>query len=183
MPGLHEGEPVPVARSSVVEHVGRPRGNITFEADALEKARADGFMVAAFSRDAVGRVSGTSRRDPFNAWRAECERTARRVVMVCALVSERYIVILFEPGDEESEAAERNRLREAFHRLVGEQPRVDTEDDVEVWVSTPAAPNAALALARELAHGDARPARVGASTRRSRGPREPGLRSRAGRGL
>jgi len=155
---VREGEPVPVARSSVVEHVGRARGNITFEADALEKACADGFMMAAFSRDAAGRVCGASRRDPLNAWRAECERTARRVVMVCALTSDRYIVILFEPGDEESAAAERNRLREVFRRLVGEQPRVDTEDDVEVWVSTHVTPNAALALARELAHGDARPA-------------------------
>ncbi len=77
--------------------------------------------------------------------------------MVCALTSERHIVIPFEPGDEESDAAERNRLREVFRLLVGEQPRVDTEDDVEVWVSTHVAPNAALALARELAHVDGRP--------------------------
>lgn len=137
--------------------MGRARGHITFEADALEKARADGFITAAFSRDAAGRVSGASRREPLNAWRAECERTARRVVMVCALTSERHIVMLFEPGNEES-AAERNRLRELFRRLVGEQPRVDTEDDVEVWVSAHVAADAALALARELARLDARPA-------------------------
>jgi hypothetical protein len=126
--------------------------HVTTAPDALERARAQGFIEAVFPRQEVDPAgsSGDTERSPVDLWGDECCVREQHIIILGARVPEadHFVSIFFHytPGWEGA----LKRMYAVFVRHYGEGPRTEVEESMLVWTSPARSRETALALARDL---------------------------------
>jgi hypothetical protein len=132
---------------------------VTTALDALEKARARGFIEAVF---APGEPDGVPKEDngggtcDFGLWGEECDAAGRHVVVVGQLPEAHLVMVVLRSGAPDMGYA-LEELREVLVRYFDAAPLVNADvPDEEAWTSPLTSREKAIAVARELVEVDSR---------------------------
>jgi hypothetical protein len=136
--------------------MGHATMHITTADDALDLARARGFVDAVFTP--TDSETALVERDPWShpvsVWGSECEAAGRHTVIVGRLPAGFFVMLVLcaDPLDKQYSL---EQMRQTFRRHFGCEPRADVEaPEEEVWTSPVSSLEVAIAAARELVEND-----------------------------